>query len=144
MAKKSKISTTIWGLVLGATATVDVVQLFLDGFAIGLIANRLIDIFMGMTLPFTFWCMGVKLNSKRVAGIALSFLMEMIPGLDALPTWSADVIYTWVSVKAEEKGVGVPAGAKEKLQALKPRIPKNIQETIPEETYAQERQEETA
>ncbi len=103
MANKSKIGNVEWGLVLGATATVDVIQMFLDGFAIGIIANRFIDIVMGMFLTFYFLIRGIKLSKNRIIALCSSFLIEMIPIVDAFPAWSGDVIYTWMSVRAEEK-----------------------------------------
>ena len=116
MANKSKIGNVEWGLVLGATATVDTIQVFLDGFAIGLIANRLIDIVMGMFLVFYFLMRGVKLGKNRIIALCSSFLIEEIPIVDAFPAWSADVIYTWMSVRAEEKGIGLPTGTTDKIK----------------------------
>ncbi|MCR4334392.1 MAG: hypothetical protein NUV47_01510 [Patescibacteria group bacterium] len=100
MANKSKIGNVEWGLVLGATATVDTIQVFLTPF---LVPNRLIDIVMGMSLVLYFLMRGVKLSKNRILALCLSFLIEEIPLLDALPAWSGDVIYTWMSVRAEEK-----------------------------------------
>ena len=148
MAKKSKISKTEWGMVLGAAATIDVLQIFLDAGAIGVVANRLIDIVMGLALPFYFILRGVKLNGKRVIALALSFIAEEVPIVDALPCWSADVIYTWVTVTAEEKGIPLPTSTVPKLKALQPRSAKEYMDIAQSETegeneptYAQEQQE---
>ncbi len=104
--RKSKISNAEWGLVLGATATIDVVQAFLDGAdGLGVVINRFIDIVVGLSLVTYFLLRGVKLNAKRILALCLSFVLEEIPGLDAMPLWSGDVIYTWFTVRAEEKGI---------------------------------------
>ncbi len=99
----SKISNLEWGLVIGATAVVDVVQFVLDIFVIGAIVNRFIDIVVGMTLPFYFYIRGVKLDSKKVLGMAGAFGLEMVPGLDALPLWTLDVVYTMSMDKLDKK-----------------------------------------
>ncbi|MHB0978314.1 MAG: hypothetical protein ACYC1K_02865 [Minisyncoccota bacterium] len=99
----SKISNLEWGLVIGAVAVVDVVQLFLNAFAIGILANRFIDIVVGMALPFYFWIRGVKMNAKKILSLIASFVGEEIPVLDTLPLWTLDVILIMSWDKAEGK-----------------------------------------
>ena len=99
----SKISNTEWGLVIGALVIVDIAQFVLDMFVVGLIANRLIDFGVGMTLPFYLKIRGVKLDSKKIGGMIGSFLLEQIPGLDALPLWSLDGIMNMILDKADKK-----------------------------------------
>ena len=103
MPNKSKISTFEWCLVLGVALTLDLIQFFLDAYVIGIVVNRFIDICIGMALPLYLKLRGIKLNAKRVGGILLSFFFEMIPLVDGLPLWSADIIYTWVTVRADDK-----------------------------------------
>ena len=99
----SKIPNFEWGLVIGAVATVDVVQIVLDMFAIGVIANRFIDIVVGMVLPAYFWLRGVKLNAKKILSLIASFVGEELPIIDALPLWTLDVILIMAWDKAEGK-----------------------------------------
>jgi len=99
----SKISNVEWGLVIGAVVVVDAVQFFLDAFAIGILANRFIDIVVGMALAFYFWARGVKMNAKKVLSLIASFVGEEIPVLDTLPLWTLDVILIMAWDKAEGK-----------------------------------------
>lgn len=99
----SKIPNFEWGLVIGATAVVDVVQIVLDMFVIGAIANRFIDIVVGMALAGYFWIRGVKLNAKKILSLIASFVGEEIPVIDALPLWTLDVILIMAWDKAEGK-----------------------------------------
>jgi hypothetical protein len=107
-SKGSKISNTEWGLVIGALMWVDLIQFFLDGFAIGIIANRFIDIVVGMSLAFYFWIRKVKMDQKKVLTLIGSFIGEEIPGLDALPLWSADGIVTMMWDKADKNLPNLP------------------------------------
>lgn len=99
----SKIGNVEWGLVIGATAVVDVVQFILDIFVIGAIANRFVDIVVGMALAFYFWIRGIKMNAKKVLSLIASFVGEEIPVLDTLPLWTLDVILIMAWDKAEGK-----------------------------------------
>ncbi len=99
----SKIGNLEWGLVIGAVAIVDAVQLFLNVFAIGVLANRFIDIVVGMALAFYFWIRGIKMNAKKVLSLIASFVGEEIPVLDTLPLWTLDVILIMAWDKAEGK-----------------------------------------
>ena len=99
----SKISNFEWGLVIGSLAVVDIVQFVLDMFIIGLVANRLIDIVVGMALPLYLKLRGVKLDFKKVGGMLGAFILEQTPGLDALPLWSLDGVMNMVWDKADKK-----------------------------------------
>jgi hypothetical protein len=97
----SKISDVTWGLLIGAAIIIDIIQVGLDLLAgFGLLLNRFIDIAVGMALPFTFWMLGVKLDSKKILTWIASFLLEEIPIIDALPLWSLDVVVTMAWDKA--------------------------------------------
>lgn len=99
----SRVSNTEWGLLIGAAGMVDLFQLVLDVLGqIGVLANRFIDIAMGMALPFYLHMRGVKLDSKKVASMAVSFLLEEVPEVDALPLWCADVIAIMFWDKADQ------------------------------------------
>lgn len=107
--KKSGISKVGWFILLGLTIIIDIVQIILDFFAIGIIVNRIIDIVVGFCLPLYFWIKGISLtNWKRLAAITGGFVLEAIPGLDALPLWSAEVAVVWGTVVAENKISNIP------------------------------------
>ena len=97
----SKISNFEWWLVVGATFCIDLIQIILDFFAVGVIVNRLIDIAVGMTLGFYFWIRGVKMDSKKIFAWIGTFVGEEIPGIDALPFWTGDVLLTMAWDKAD-------------------------------------------
>lgn len=99
----SRMSNTEWGLLIGALATIDLVQFILDVFLIGLVANRFIDIVVGMSLPFYLRMRGVRLDSKKIGGMVGTFLLEMIPGFDALPLWCLDGFLNFTLDKADKK-----------------------------------------
>ncbi|MES2213826.1 MAG: hypothetical protein V4465_00320 [Patescibacteria group bacterium] len=84
----SKISNAEWGLLVGALATIDLAQVVLDVFAIGLVANRIIDLTVVMALPLYLTFRGFKLDTETMLLIGGSFLAEEIPVVDAAPFWS--------------------------------------------------------
>lgn len=99
----SKISNTEWWLVIGALAVIDLVQIVLDIFVIGAVANRFIDFVVGISLPFYLKICGVKLDSKKIGGMVAAFFLEQIPGLDALPLWCLDGFTNMLWDKADKK-----------------------------------------
>ena len=100
---ESKISNTEWGLLIGALLTVDLVQIGLDFLAIGLVLNRFIDIFVGMSLAFYLQIRGQSLaNPKRIIGIFVTFIGEQIPAIDSLPFWCLDGIYNMTLSKSDK------------------------------------------
>lgn len=106
--KGSKISNTEWGLLIGALMWIDLIQFFLDAFAIGALINRFIDIVVGMSLGFYFWLRGVKMDTKKVMSLIASFALEEVPAIDALPLWSADGIATMLWDKADKNLPDLP------------------------------------
>jgi len=84
----SKMSNIEWWLLIGALAMTDVVQLVLDAVAIGLAANRIIDLSIVMALPLYLTLRGFKLDAKVLLLIGGSFLAEEIPVVDAAPFWT--------------------------------------------------------
>ncbi len=109
---RSKISNTEWGMVIGALFIVDLIQVGLDlFFQVGVIANRFIDIVVGLAWPTYLYLRGVNMNVKRVGSIILSFAVEQVPDVDALPFWSADGVFIMLSVKITEKAMKKNAAA---------------------------------
>jgi hypothetical protein len=98
-------------MLVGLFVIIDIIQIILDFFAIGLVINRFIDVAIGVGLPLFLRTQGVKLaNPKRLLAMIGAFVGEMIPGVDALPLWTADILFTWSTVKAEEALAKVPGG----------------------------------
>lgn len=101
---KSKISNMEWGLVIGALFAVDVVQILLNLFAIGVVVNRFITLFMWMAWPFYLKMRGQNLFSpKKIASTVTTYVGEIVPVFDTLPLWGINGIVTMVLTKAEEK-----------------------------------------
>jgi hypothetical protein len=97
----SKISNTEWGLVIGAAAVVDIAQIVLDIVLVGPFINWLIDIFVGLSLTFYYHIRGVKLDSKKIAVIIVTFVLEEF-GLGVAPLWWADVTTIMLMDKTEK------------------------------------------
>lgn len=113
-----RLTKTKWRMLVGLFVIVDLIQIILDLFAIGAVVNRFIDIAVGVGLPLFLRTQGVKLaNPKRMLAMLGTFVGEMIPGVDALPLWTLDVLYTWSTVKAEEALAKVP-GASMAVEAI--------------------------
>lgn len=91
--KKSKISNMEWGLLFGAFLMLDIFQIFLEWAVIGLFLNPFIDVFMIPVLPLYLKMRGESIDSKRIGGFVVTFLIKLIPGLDELPLWCLDVAY---------------------------------------------------
>ncbi|MBI2476334.1 MAG: hypothetical protein HYV67_03770 [Candidatus Taylorbacteria bacterium] len=99
------ISNTEWGMVISLLFIVDGIQIGLDLlFQIGVIVNRFIDVVVGFAWPTYLYLRGVNLKSVKVVGsILLTFFLEEIPDVDALPLWGADGLFVLSVTKAEEK-----------------------------------------
>jgi hypothetical protein len=101
--KKSKISNTEWGLVIAALVMVDLTQMVLEWFIIGLALNPvIIDPFIGMSFAFYLYIRGEKMtDTKHVLGWFGTYIMELIPGVDELPLWSLYGIYVMLLSKSQ-------------------------------------------
>lgn len=96
---KSKISTFEWGLVIGALILIDIIQIILDLVAVGVAINRIIDIIVALSLVFYLLIRGEledpETRMRAIAIIAITFIAEEVPVLDAAPFWTGDGIYFW-------------------------------------------------
>jgi len=105
-----------WGLLIGALALIDLVQAGLDLFAIGVVINRLVDIFVALCLLFIFWIKGIR-GARIYGSVAAGFGLEFIPGVDVLPLWTLDGIFAFSQDKIAKKlgGLGpISAGLAKK------------------------------
>jgi hypothetical protein len=106
-----RLTKTRWKILIGLFVIIDIIQIILNGFAIGLVVNRYLNIAIGVALPLFFQTQGVSMvNKKRFLGMLGAFGIEMIPFADLLPVWTADIVFTWSTVKAEEALAKVPGG----------------------------------
>lgn len=105
--RAKRISEIEWGLLLGAVALVDLTQIILDIFVIGVGVNRFIDIAVGMTLTLYVLLRGIG-EPRMYLLLGVSFVGEEIPLLDAAPFWSFDVwkIRSWVNERYNQEQEG--------------------------------------
>ena len=87
--------------LLAFAIIVDIAQLILNLFVVGLFINRGLDVFIGAFLIFIFHLLDV-LDAKTIISLGLSFIVEEIPLLDIAPAWSLDVVYVYIRVKHED------------------------------------------
>lgn len=107
--KKSKISNTEWILVIALLFTIDLIQIGLEWILIGVFVNWIIDLFVGMSFGLYLQLRGESMaNPKRLGGFALTFLLELIPGIDELPLWGLDGIFNMFLSKSSKILKNIP------------------------------------
>jgi hypothetical protein len=90
---------------------IDLVQAIL----LYLIAGIIVDTFIGIFAGFTFW-LWFKMHDvsfvtpKQIAAMGGGFFVELIPALNALPTWTFAVVYVIMTHKALEVADKAPGG----------------------------------
>ncbi len=93
--------------------------LFFDGlqialefvFGLGLVVDSFVSIFAVFTFTVWFKMHNVNfVNPKRLAAMGGGFFIEIIPGLNALPVWTAAVWYTISTTKITEVAEKIPGG----------------------------------
>lgn len=100
---KHKIKNFEWGLLITAAAIVDIIEIILTFFAVGLVINTFIDVVMGIIVPVYFYLRGIKMTHKKVVNMIGTFVAELIPVVNAFPLWTIDIIRIMMLDKAEEK-----------------------------------------
>lgn len=140
--KRSKISSVEWWLVIGALGTVDLIQIVLDLFAIGVAANRFIDIAVGMALALYLLIRGEPFKPLVILG---TFGLEMLPLVDALPFWVLDGFYYKSQAKTRNKAVdAAEASAQQEQMETEMRRRQMLQAQLAaEEEVLEEEWEET-
>ncbi len=103
---ESKISNTEWGLVIGALLVVDIVNILIEWasswWGPGLVIIPLIDLFTGMSFALYLQLRGQSLaNPKRLMGLLVTFVGEVVPVVDELPFWCLDGVYNFFLAKGE-------------------------------------------
>lgn len=92
-----------WVIILGFAIFVDILNIILNlAFQSGVIINRFISFGFGLLLAGYLSWRGVSMvSSKRLFGLVTTFIIEEIPDVDSIPTWTIDVIWTWWTTKSK-------------------------------------------
>lgn len=91
MPPRSRISNFEWYLCLGFFALVDLVQIVLDAFVVGVVANRYIDMVAVGIMALYLIIRRYKFDRNDWLVLGGSFLAEEIPGVDIAPAWTFDI-----------------------------------------------------
>lgn len=92
-----------WAIVLCVAILVDIAQIILNiALGSGVLINRIISFAFGILLGGYLSLRGVSMvNTKRLLGFFTTFVIEEIPLLDMIPTWTIDVVWTWWTTKSK-------------------------------------------
>lgn len=98
-------------LMLVTAGITDAVQAFLLLFAIGAVLNTFISIFMICVFFLWFLMHGVSfITPKRFGAMFGGSVIEVVPALNAIPTWLATVGYIIATTRVAEVAEKVPGG----------------------------------
>ncbi|MEK7120914.1 MAG: hypothetical protein AAB840_02380 [Patescibacteria group bacterium] len=104
---RHRISNTTVVLLVGVALSVDLVEFVSEWLGIGLILSPLISIYAGLTFWFWLNLKGVNFigSPKRFITGSVTFLAEIIPGLDAIGgfLWTVGMIILVIIVRAEDE-----------------------------------------
>jgi hypothetical protein len=109
------ISNLEWGLSIGLLFTIDLFQFLLDLAVAGLAINTFIDLGVGPSYAFYLKWRGLRLTKpSRLSGMIGAFVLEAIPGINALPLWGLDGIVNFMIYRAEVAAAKLEHSAKNK------------------------------
>jgi hypothetical protein len=114
---------------------IDAIAALLVFLAVGLIADTILSV--GAWLMYYIWfkVRGVKFGSRSALRMGVTTVAELIPAVNALPMWTAGIIWTLSAMILEDElGVTVPvagAGAVTKGAAFKGSVPPPLPPHIP-------------
>lgn len=84
--------------MIGFAGFIDFVQFLLDIAFIGFILDSVISVIAGIMFGIWFSSVGMSMmNPDRALGFIGTFLIELIPGFDALPVWTLKIGQTVIS-----------------------------------------------
>lgn len=90
-------------MMIAVALVIDGIQLILDLLIIGLLIAPFINAATALIFGIWFSHYGVRFLSGRRAWASWSaMLVEFVPGLNAIPTWTAFTIYSAVMNRASE------------------------------------------
>ncbi|MDB5194232.1 MAG: hypothetical protein JWN50_246 [Parcubacteria group bacterium] len=99
-----------WGLLIGAAAFLDLLQIILDLTGIGLVVNPPIDAGVGAVLPIYFKKRGVKTSGWKwfawISAPVLEFFTESLFPLG----WVLEILMTMILDKVEHSRAATAAG----------------------------------
>lgn len=115
----SNMSKGKWFIVFFVTGCIDLAQIVLDLFAVGVVVNRAIDVFVGLTLPLYFQMNGVSMvNPKRALSMLAAFGLEFVPVIDALPLWVLDVAFIYSTTKVKNVAAKMSPETLKKMESV--------------------------
>lgn len=108
---ESLLNNTVIFFMVAVALIIDGIQAILLFFAIGVVVNTFIGIFAGFTFWLWFKMYDVSfVTPKQLAAMGGGFFVELIPALNALPTWTGAVVYVIMAHKALEVADKAPGG----------------------------------
>ena len=108
---KSSLPGSTIALMMITAGIIDAVQAFLLLFAIGAVLNTFISVFMICVYFLWFLMHGVSfITPKRFGAMFGGSTIELIPALNAVPTWLATVGYIITTTRVAEVAEKVPGG----------------------------------
>lgn len=102
MNKKYRIEWLEGGMMIGVATIYDALQAFLTFIIIGFLVNWIITIWAWLTFYFWFKFRGVSFLGTKSVSLNGGALIELIPGLNALPAWTAAVIILIIMTRSED------------------------------------------
>jgi hypothetical protein len=125
--KRKRIGFLTIFFMVSFAVVIDTIQLILDLFGIGVLANRIIDVAVACILLFWFYMIDPALltNMKIVGSVGAALIGEEIPVVDAFPFWAGDAAYTCITIMLEDAkyneqilGIKQPLAKKTVLKSL--------------------------
>ncbi len=109
---KSSLPKSTVALMLCTALFFDGLQIVLEFvFGLGIVVDSFVSIFAIFTFSVWFKMHDISfVNPKRLAAMGGGFFIEIIPGLNALPVWTAAVWYTISTTKILETVEKLPGG----------------------------------
>jgi len=97
------MTKTEWAILIGIVLFIDIVQAIASALALGIIANRFVNIAIGILLPYYLHMKGIDMiDFKKIVFMFVAFGGEELIIGDFLPLWTVAVILTYITVKGEE------------------------------------------
>lgn len=92
-----------WAAFYAAVVFIDILQIILDFFVVGVAINRAIDVVVAILLPFCLHLCGISMTDpKKLLSVLGAGVLEMFPGVDALPLWTLDLVVIHAMSKGKD------------------------------------------